>query len=798
MKVLDYIKNNIVFLDGGMGTLLQAQGMQPSDSPADWNLSHPQAVINAHKAYYDVGSNVVCTNTFSANLLKYDEEKLTAIIQAAFDNIKKAKENSSGAQEKFIALDIGSLGIMLKPYGNFDFEEAVKIFSFNCRLAEKLGADLIFIETMNDIGEARAALIAAKESTSLPVFVSCAYGEDGKLLTGTSPREAALILEGLGADAIGVNCSFGPDKLLPVVEEYIKYAHVPLIFKPNAGLPKITDGKTEYDITPAQFAGFIKSAAEKGVRLIGGCCGTTPEHIKETVSAVHVLSPVKTHPAESSFVCSSVSTVSFGRAPVLIGERINPTGRKAFRKAIEEKNWSLILSEASAQADNGADILDVNMGAPGTDEKESFAHIIPELQSVCTLPLQIDTSDTGALETALRLYNGRAVVNSVNGKKESMEKVFPLVKKYGGMVVALTLDENGIPATAEERLNIAENIVKTAEKYGINKNDLLFDSLVMAVSADANAAKTTLETVRLIKEKLGCKTVLGVSNVSFGLPDRDTLNSVFLTCAFANGLDAAIANPMSEKIMCVYRSFAALGGFDEGFENYIKAAEGTEISVVRTEQTVDLKTAVIKGFKEKAAALTAQLIKTRTSADIAENELVPALDTVGKEYEANRIYLPGLLMSAEAAKSAFEEIKKASEGKKTSNGCAVVVATVEGDIHDIGKNIVKLLLENYGFDVYDLGMNVPVQTVVDKAVELNAPIVGLSALMTTTLPAMEKTVKMLHEAAPAAKVIVGGAVLTKEYAQKIGADYYAGNAMETVEIAKKIYSENIRGKGDLH
>lgn len=798
MRVLDYIKNNFTFLDGGMGTLLQAQGMLPSDSPADWNVTHPEAVKNAHKAYYDAGSNIVCTNTFSANLLKYNEEKLTEIITAAFGNIKAAKTESAGGQEKFTAFDIGPLGVMLKPYGNFDFEEAVRIFAFNCRLAEKLGADLIFIETMNDIGEARAALIAAKENTSLPVFVSCAYGEDGKLLTGTSPLEASLILEGLGADSIGVNCSFGPDKLLPVIEEYVKYTHVPLIFKPNAGLPKITDGKTEYDITPAQFAGYIKTAAGKGVRLAGGCCGTTPEHIRKTADLLSDFSPAAVSAEKRSRVCSSVHTVELGKAPVIIGERINPTGRKAFRKAIEEKNWSLILAEASVQAESGAHILDVNMGAPGTNEKESFAHIIPELQSVCTLPLQIDTSDAEAIETALRLYNGKAIVNSVNGKQETMEKIFPLVKKYGGMIIALTLDENGIPDTAAGRLAIAENILRTAARYGIDKADILFDALVMAVSADPGAARTTLETVRLIKEKLGCRTVLGVSNVSFGLPDRDTLNSTFLTAAFAYGLNAAIANPMSEKIMTAYRSYAALTGSDEGFEKYITAARNEQTSAVCPEQTFDLKTAVIKGFREKAAELTAELIKTRSAADIAENELVPALDTVGKEYEANRMYLPGLLMSAEAAKSAFEEIRKASTEQKSADGCGIIVATVEGDIHDIGKNIVKLLLENYGFNVCDLGMNVPARTVVDKALEMNAPIVGLSALMTTTLPAMEKTVHLLHEALPQTKIIVGGAVLTAEYANKINADFYAGNAMETVEIAKRIESEHIRGKGDTN
>ena len=575
---------------------------------------------------------------------------------------------------------------------------------------------------------------------------------------------------------------------MPVTEEYLRYTKLPVIFKPNAGLPIVSDGKTGYDITPETFSGYIYDAVHKGVRLVGGCCGTTPEHIEKTVAAVKDLPVVFPERKDRSTVCSAVKTTAIGSTPVIIGERINPTGRKVFRKAIEEKDWSLILAEASAQEEHGAQILDVNMGAPGTDEQESFRHILPELQSVCALPLQIDTSDPKALETALRLYNGRALINSVNGKKESMEAVFPLVKKYGGMVIALTLDENGIPATPEGRLAIAENILKTAGIYGISKNDIIFDALVMAVSADKNAAGITLKTVRLIKEKLGCKTVLGVSNVSFGLPDRDSLNSAFLTCAFANGLDAAIANPMSEKLMNAYRAYTALTGQDEGFADYLHSAVG-ETTAAKEEPIADLKTAVIKGFKTKAAELTAELIKTRSPADIAENELVPALDIVGKEYEANRIYLPGLLMSAEAAKSAFDAIKSANTDNSASNGCRVIVATVEGDIHDIGKNIVKLLLENYGFAVTDLGMNVPAEAIVQKASELQSPVVGLSALMTTTLPAMEKTVKLLHEALPAVKVIVGGAVLTEEYAAKIGADFYAGNAMQTVETAKMIYAQ---------
>ena len=789
MKVQDYINNNFTFLDGGMGTLLQSQGLTPGESPADWNLTHAEAVKNAHKAYYDAGSNIVCTNTFSANLLKYGKSELTAMIRAAVENVRNAIAESTGRQEKFIAFDIGPLGKMLKPFGELAFEDAVNIFAFNVRLAQENGADLIFIETMNDIGEARAALIAAKENCSLPVFVSCAYGEDKKLLTGTSPREAVLILEGLGADAIGANCSFGPDKLMPVIEDYIKYASVPVLFKPNAGMPKVHNGKTDYDVTPDIFAQYIKAAAQKGVRLAGGCCGTTPVHIKKTAEALNGFTALPVTKKSGTFACSASSTVKIGDSPLIIGERINPTGRKLFRKAIEDKNWAMILSEASLQQEKGAQVLDVNAGAPGTDEKETFSAVLPELQSVCPLPLQIDTSDASALEAALRLYNGKALINSVNGKKESMEAVFPLVKKYGGTVIALTLDENGIPATAEERLYIAEKILAAAEKYGISKDSVIFDSLVMAVSADKNAALTTLKTVRLIKEKLGCKTVLGVSNVSFGLPDRDTLNSTFLTSAFANGLDAAIANPCSEKIMSVYRAFTALSGKDEGFEVYINASQNVSSeSPAKIEENTSLKSAVIKGFKGKAALITRELIKTLSAAEIAQNELVPALDEVGKEYEANRIFLPGLLMSAEAAKSAFEEIKKA-QGTAVSNGHTVILATVEGDIHDIGKNIVKLLLENYGFEVCDLGMNVLPQLIADKAAELNAPIVGLSALMTTTLPAMEKTVSLLREKCPSAKTIVGGAVLTPEYAKKIHADFYAKDAAETVEISRRICGE---------
>lgn len=790
MEIREFIKNNAVLLDGGTGTMLHRRGLAVTSRSETVNLTAPQAIYEIHKAYYDAGSNIVCTNTFGACALHYSDDELEKIVCAALDCAKKARDDSVYPGEKFIALDIGPTGRLLQPYGDLSFEEAVQAFSKTVKLGCKYGADLVFIETMNDGYETKAALLAAKESCSLPVFVSNAYGENGKLLTGAAPAAMIAMLEGMGADAIGVNCSFGPDSLGAIASEYLKYASVPVIFKPNAGLPKQSDGITVYDTDEDVFADHVCECVKAGVRIVGGCCGTTPEHIKAVrarLDDTDVL-PVK----EKEFTCVSAASdaVFFSDRPLLIGERINPTGKKRFKQALIENDIDYIVGEGIKQQDAGAHILDVNVGLPQIDEAQVLYDAVCALQSAVKLPLQIDTAMPSAMERALRVYNGCALINSVNGKAESMEAVFPLMKKYGGVAVALTLDENGIPDTAEGRLKIAEKILYTAEKYGIKRKNIVFDTLTMAISTDPHGAETTVKALKLIKEKLGCHTVLGVSNVSFGLPQRGVINATFFTAALEAGLSAAIMNPFSADMMKSYYSYKALHGFDDGFAEYIafSSSLSDESAVIQTkktapEQSAGLKEAVVKGLKDQAAKLADEALLSRDPMDIIENELMPALDDVGKNYESGKIFLPQLLMAAEAAQNAFERIRLSSENKPRQSRGVFVLATVEGDVHDIGKNIVKLLLCNYGFDVVDLGKDVPANVVVDKVLELNAPFAGLSALMTTTLPSMEKTVGALHEKAPFCRVVVGGAVLTQEYADKIGADKYAKDAMETVRYA---------------
>ncbi len=796
MNFFEFLKNNIVCLDGGMGTLLQSRGLKAGEYPERWNITHPEVIVDIHKSYYDSGSNVVCTNTFGANILKFDENELDDIVRNAIANARKAAETSVSDKQKFVALDIGPSGKLLKPLGDLDFEDAVSVFAKTVKLGVKYGADLIIIETMNDSYETKAALLAAKENSDLPVIVSNAYGEDGKLMTGATPSAMVAMLEGMGADALGANCSLGPKQLRNVAVELINNASVPVILKPNAGLPRIVDGKTVFDITPEEFADEVCDLVKMGVRVIGGCCGTTPEYIKLLNDKTTDLKPAPLSDKNKTVVSSYIHSVEFGNTPILIGERINPTGKKRFKQALIEKDMDYILTEGVNQQEKGVHILDVNVGLPDIDEVEMLKSAVCELQTVTDLPLQIDTANVTAMESALRRYNGKAMINSVNGKKESMEAVFPLVKKYGGLVVALTLDESGIPETAEGRIAIAEKILKTAEEYGISKKDIIFDTLAMTVSADNKAAFATLKSLNYIKNNLGCHTSLGVSNVSFGLPYRDAINGVFFALCLENGLSAAIMNPYSADMMKTYYAFKALKGLDENCADYIANSEtfATAVStpVVQTQKTPEeysseLQKAIAKGLKDKAAELTKALLESVAPLDVVNNEIIPALNKVGVGFENKTVYLPQLLMSAEAAKSAFEVIKAyMANGEKAANKGIFVIATVHGDIHDIGKNIVKMLLENYGFDVVDLGKDVPPETVVEKVVELHAPLAGLSALMTTTVPAMEETIKLLKKDAPWCKVVVGGAVLTQEYADKMGADKYAKDAMEAVRYAEDI------------
>lgn len=798
MNLLEFLKDNILVLDGGMGTLLQSAGLAPGEHPERWNVTHPDVIRKIHCDYFNAGSNVVNTNTFGANILHFSPKELDEIVKAAVENAKEAAKVSESQSKKYVALDIGPTGKLLKPYGDFDFEEAVAVFAETVKLGVKYGVDLIMIETMNDSYETKAALLAAKENSNLPVFVSNAYGEDGKLMTGASPAAMVAMLEGMGADAIGVNCSLGPKQLAAVVEEYLHYASVPIILKPNAGLPKNVNGKTVFDVLPEEFSSDVMALIDKGVRIVGGCCGTTPEYIGALSQKLCGAIPAAIEEKNFSVVSSYTHAVVFDRTPILIGERINPTGKKRLKQALKDNDMDYLLSEAVNQQDKGVHILDVNVGLPEIDEVTMLKNAVFEIQAVSDLPLQIDTALPEAMEAALRRYNGKAMVNSVNGKEESMHAIFPLVKKYGGFVVALTLDENGIPATVEGRVTIAKKILATAAEYGIGKKDIIFDTLTMPISADINAANVTLESLRIISEELGCKTSLGVSNVSFGLPNRDAVNGAFFSMALTKGLSAAIMNPYSAEMMKAYHTFVALSGFDENCAKYISFAESyvpessTTATASATKPSEDFKSAlqhsIVKGLKEQAAKYTIELLSSTPALEIVQNEIIPALDIVGAGFEKNTVYLPQLLMAAEAAKGAFDVIKESMKQSSTSTESKfyVVLATVKGDIHDIGKNIVKLLLENYGFSVVDLGKDVAPEKVVEEVVRIHAPVAGLSALMTTTVGAMEETIKQLRVAAPWCKVVVGGAVLTEDYAMQIGADKYAKDAMETVRYAESI------------
>ena len=791
MNFRDYAKQNIVILDGAMGTMLEAAGIRASELPERWCISNPEQIVRIHKAYFDAGSAVVNTNTFGANILKYDEPELEAVISAAINCAKEAALLSVSDKPKFVALDIGPLGRLLKPFGDLDFEEAYSVFSKTVKIGLKHGVDLITVETMNDSLETKAALLAVRDNTDLPVIVTNAYGADGKLLSGASPECMVALLEGMGADYIGANCSLGPKALLGVVERICESASVPTVFKPNAGLPEIVDGKTVYSLSASDFADEVSRAVELGARIVGGCCGTSPEYIKALSDRLGEVAPKEISKKNKTVITSFSRAHVLDGALTVIGESINPTGKKRMKLAVAERDIDYIIDLAVSEEENGADALDVNVGVPGVSEAEFLPEVIESLQYATALPLVIDTSDPVAMERALRVYNGKPLINSVNGKKESMDAIFPLAKKYGGAIIALTLDENGIPKTADERVAIAKRIIVEAEKHGIDKKDLVFDPLAMTVCTDRSNALVTLEALRRIKSELCAHTSLGVSNVSYGLPKREALNSTFLSMAAANGLSAAIINPASAQMMNTVVSLRALLGYDADFEAYISASEAIELAgaapIVKENggelRSSTLSDAIINGMKDTAALLTDELLKTTEPMQVIADEIIPALDKVGKGYESGKIYLPRLLLSAETAKCAFERIKLKVD-KASSNGVKIIIATVKGDVHDIGKNIVRMMLENYGFDVTDLGKDVSPSEIADRANELCPDIVALSALMTTTVPAMEETISLLRKLTPDVKIMVGGAVLTEEHAKRIGADAYAKDAMGAVRYAK--------------
>lgn len=795
MDIREELGRRIIFFDGGLGSLLQERGLKPGELPETWNLTKPEVLYDIHRAYLDAGADIILANTFGANGFKYDN--LEEIVTAAVVNAKKAVADSG--RKAYVALDMGPTGKLLKPMGTLDFEECVSIYADVVRYGAKAGADLILIETMSDTYELKAAVLAAKENSNLPVVATVVFDEHHKMLTGATPEVVVAMLEGLRVDAIGMNCGLGPKQMKPIFETMARYASIPLVITPNAGLPRSENGKTVYDVGPEEFAEDMEEIINMGAWMAGGCCGTTPAHIKALTERCSGITPKPLTDKDYTIVTSYSTAVELGGRPVIIGERINPTGKSKFKQALRDNNMEYILEEGVKQADSGAHILDVNVGLPEIDEPAMMRRTVFELQSVLPLPLQIDTTDSVAMEQAMRIYNGKPMINSVNGKEEIMHQIFPLVQKYGGTVVGLALDEAGIPDTAEGRLAVAKKIYDTAAQYGIKPKDIVIDALTMTMSTDNNSANITLDTVREIKAH-GGRTVLGVSNISFGLPQREVINSGFFLMAMQAGLSAGIINPNARAMIQAYDTYCVLGGFDSQCMSYIEkyaVAEPTPVAqtVTSVKQAgkavtgnLSLTDCIVKGLKEQAYKATKEELGTKDTMEIINGELVPALDIVGKGFEKGTVFLPQLLMSAEAAKAGFEAIKEyvSSQGTNQEKKATIVIATVKGDIHDIGKNIVKVLLENYGYDVIDLGKDVPPETVVDKVIETHAPLVGLSALMTTTVVSMEETIKKLHESAPWCKIMVGGAVLTQEYADMIGADFYGKDAMQSVYYAEEL------------
>lgn len=791
--LLERLGKELLYFDGGMGTLLQSKGLKPGELPEVWNIEHADEVVDIHRQYFEAGSDIVLANTFGANALKFHDASydLKEIVNAAIENVKKGACLGAGAGRRtYTALDVGPTGKLLKPMGDLEFEEAYEAFREVMKYGEEAGADLIHIETMSDTYEVKAAVLAAKENTELPVFATMIFDEKGKLLTGGDVPSVVALLEGLRVDALGINCGMGPEQMLPILEEILAYTSLPVIVKPNAGLPKQRDGQVYYDVDPEQFARTMEKIVHMGACVIGGCCGTTPGHICAMIDRTKGLSVVPPSRKDLTIVSSYGKAVVLGEKPVIIGERINPTGKKKFKQALKDHDLDYILKEGIMQQDKGAHILDVNVGLPDIDEAAMMQEVVTQLQSVTSLPLQIDTVDAKAMEAAMRIYNGKPMVNSVNGKKESMDEVFPLIRKYGGVVIGLTIDEEGIPQTAEGRVKVAGKIIEEAGKYGIDKKDIVIDVLAMTISSEPEGAKVTLDALKGVREAYGVRTVLGVSNISFGLPYRPAINSNFYTMAMQNGLSAGIINPSSEDMMRSYYSFCALMNYDSNCEAYIRQYGSQPVLPAASEGSrMTLKEAIEKGLKEEAHHATRTLLKEQEPLSIINQYLIPALDVVGKGFEKGTIFLPQLLMSADAAKIAFAVLKDelAKSGGDMEKKDKIILATVKGDIHDIGKNIVKVLLENYSFDVIDLGKDVPPKTIVETAIKEEVSLVGLSALMTTTVTSMEETIRLLRKHKPDCKVMVGGAVLNQDYADMIGADFYGKDAMQSVYYAQRIF-----------
>ena len=797
--MLDF-NNKITMLDGGMGTMLQAAGVPMGKVPEALNVTHAEAVIDIHRQYIEAGADIIYANTFSANRYKlsYSDYSVKELVTAGVVNAKKAAADSG--RNVAVALDVGPIGELMEPNGSLKFEEAYDMFKEMMTIGAEAGADLIVIETSTDLLEMKAAVLAAKENTSLPIFSTMTFEKNGRTFTGVTVEAAALTLTGLGVDAIGINCSLGPNDIYPLAQKLVEWTPLPVIIKANAGLPNLNSGG--YDISAEQFAEQMDKFMDLGVQIIGGCCGTTPEYIREMKKMLvrrEAEGRTANRPAfvQRAAVCSSTLVVEIDGVRV-IGERINPTGKKLFKEALLNHNIGYILTQGISQVEAGAHILDVNVGLPKIDEAGLMVEVIKELQGVVDVPLQIDSSHAGVIECGLRIYNGKPIVNSVNGEMAVMEKILPLVKKYGAAVVGLTLDENGIPLLAEERYAVAERIVRTAESYGIPKEDVYIDCLTLTASAQQKEVVETLKAMQLVKERLGVKTVLGVSNISFGLPKRELVNVAFLTLAMAHGLDLPIINPNVAAMMAAIDSFNVLYNRDEGSKFYVdkyskivEAEKNNQAAApaAKPSDTKSLEYAVLNGIREYAGEATRELLKTKQAMEIVNEILIPALDKVGADFETGKLFLPQLIQSATTTQEAFDVLKEHMASQKDAGTVSkgkVIIATVKGDIHDIGKNIVKVVMENYGYEMIDLGKDVPIEKVVEAVQQTGAKLVGLSALMTTTVVSMEETIRALHEAGCDCKIWVGGAVLTEDYAKQIGADFYAKDAKQSVDIAKRI------------
>lgn len=827
MNITSLFGKKIIICDGAMGTMMQKYGLETGELPESLNFSHPEIIKQIHAEYFRAGSDFVSTNTFGCNRLKTAssgytvEQIITRAVQLAKEAAEEAmainaeqKKDSENFSQKYVALDIGPIGKLMEPVGDLSFDTAYELYREQITAGVKAGADFVFFETFTDIYEMKAAVLAAKENCDLPVFCSVTFQEDGRMLMGTDPLTAVNILQDLGIDALGVNCSLGPKQMVPLMKEFVKYSKLPVLVQPNAGLPTMKNGVTSYDVDIEEYVEAMEEMLRAGIAIAGGCCGTNPDYIKalcERILSIKDLpalnSDAKTVRAANALttVSSSTKTVILDDRIRVIGERINPTGKKLLKEALKAGDLEYIENEAIQQVKAGAEILDINVGLPEINELEVMRQAIKKVSAVVNVPLQIDSSDPAVIEAAVRYYNGKPIINSVNGKKESMETVFPIAKKYGACVIALTLDEKGLPKDAAERLEIADRIIRTAEIYGIGRERILVDCLTLTVSAQQNAGRDTLEAIRQVKERYGVKTTLGASNVSFGLPERKLLNRTFLAMALEAGLDAPITDPLVPEYMDTIRAFETLSCKDRESRDYISfygsqdrktpnggqasnSSQTAGTSQMKAVQELTLEEIILEGYEERAGKATAELLKSMKPLEIVEQIIMPALEQVGKAYEDGTSFLPQLIKSADTVKGAFTVLKDAmkSSGETISYG-RVILATVQGDIHDIGKNIVKVLLENYGYEVLDLGKDVPIETVVETAKKEKIKMVGLSALMTTTVVNMQKTIQALKEAGLDCITAVGGAVLTAEYSENIGADYYCKDAMDTVRVANKIF-----------